>query len=387
MTTRTWIPFFRPWIEPDDVEAVAEALRSGWLTTGPRAKEFERAFAERVGARRAIAVNSCTSGLHAGLVALGAGPGTEVVTSPYTFVATVETIVLAGARPVLVDVEPDTLNVDPRAVELALGPRTRAVVPVDFAGHPCDLDAIGAAAHAHGARVLEDAAHAFPAAWRGRPIGSVSDLTAFSFYATKNLTTGEGGMLTTDDDALADRLERLVLHGMSRDAWKRYGPDGSWYYEVTEHGFKYNLPDLLATLGLTQLAKIDRMTERRREIVARYRAALGAEEAFELPRSRPEVEHAWHLFVLRLRDGVLRIDRDAFVREMGARGIGCSVHFIPVHLHPYYRDALGHRPEDFPVALREYRRALSLPLFPAMTDDEVESVIEAASDLARTHRR
>ena len=387
-TTRTdYLPFFRPLIEEDDVSAMVHALRSGWLTTGPRTKEFERTFAAAVGSPRAVAVNSCTSGLHAGLVALGVKPGDEVVTTPYTFVASVETILLAGARPVLVDVEPDTLNLDPARLAPALTPRTRCIVPVHIAGHPCEMDAIHDVARGAGIPVMEDAAHAFPAAYRGKSVGTISDLTVFSFYATKNLTTGEGGMITTADDELADRLEKLILHGMSRGAWKRYGQEGSWFYEVTEHGFKYNLSDLLATLGLSQLAKMDRMMARRRDIVARYRRDLGGEPAFQVPEARPHVESAWHLFVLRLNPGVLRIDRDAFIQEMAARQVGCSVHFIPVHLHPYYRDALHASPGDYPVALREYSRALSLPLFPAMTDGDVDSVIEAALDVARIHRR
>jgi dTDP-4-amino-4,6-dideoxygalactose transaminase len=384
---RDFLPFFRPMIDDDDIRSVTESLRSGWLTTGPRTKELERRFGDIVGAPRSIAVNSCTSGLHVALSALGVGPGDEVVTTPYTFVATVEAILLVGALPVLVDVEPRRLNIDPERIAGAVGPKTRCILPVHMAGHPCDMDPILEIARGAGASVVEDAAHAFPAAYRGTTIGTLGDATVFSFYATKNLTAGEGGMITTRDGELADRIESLILHGMSRDAWKRYSEDGSWRYEVTLQGFKYNQSDILSSLALSQLAKIDMMCERRRRIVELYREGLGGQEAFDLPDAADHVEHAWHLFLLRLRPGVLRIDRAEFIREMRQRNVGCSVHFIPVHLHPFYRQRLGLAPEDLPVAVREYQRCLSLPLFPAMTDDDAVSVVEACLDIAERHRR
>jgi dTDP-4-amino-4,6-dideoxygalactose transaminase len=374
-------------VEEADIQGVVETLRSGWLTTGPRAKAFEKAFAEYIGAPRAVAVNSCTAGLHVALAALGMNPGDEVVTTPYTFVATVETIMASGARPVLVDVEPGSLNIDPSLIEAALGPRTRAIVPVHFAGHPCDMDPILDLARSRGLRVIEDAAHSLPASYKGRTIGTIGDCTAFSFYATKNLTTGEGGMVTTADAELEARMRRLALHGMSGDAWKRYSKGGSWYYEVLDLGFKYNMTDIQASLGLTQLPRLDAYTERRDALVARYRAGLAGVAEIELPQDPAYGKHAWHLFVIRLRPEMLRIDRGDFIRKLGEMQIGTSVHFIPVPLHPYYRKALDYSPGDLPVAVSNYERAISLPLYPRMTDEDVDYVAEVVSWIAETHRR
>jgi len=287
---------------------------------------------------------------------------------------------------VLVDVEPDTLNIDPRQIAAAVTPRTRAILPVHYAGHPADLDGIEAVAHPHGLTVVEDAAHAIPARYKGRFIGSGTNPVAFSFYATKNLTTAEGGMLT-GEGAFLDRARVLSLHGMSRDAWKRYDQGGSWRYEVLLPGFKYNMTDIQAAIGLCQLRKQDAFQRRRREIVARYTAAFAAEESLEPPVARAEVEPAWHLYVLRLRPQALRIGRDRFIEELTARNIGTSVHFIPVHLHPYYRDKYGYAPDAFPIAHDNYCRLLSLPLHPGLSDRDVTDVIEAVLDVARTHRR
>jgi len=382
----TFLPFHVPSIDESDVQGVAETLRGGWLTTGPKAKQFEERFAAAVGSPRAVAVNSCTAGLHVALAALDLGPDDEVITTPYTFIATAEAILLAGARPVLVDVEPGSLNIDPVLIEAALTPRTRAIVPVHFAGHPCDMDPILELARARSLRVIEDAAHALPAAYRGRTIGTLGDCTVFSFYATKNLTTGEGGMITTADPDLEDRMRRLALHGMSRDAWKRYAQGGSWYYEILDLGFKYNMPDIQASLGLTQLPRLEGYALRRQEIVDRYRRALGDVEELELPEPPRDGRHAWHLFVLRLRPERLRIGRDEFIRKLTEMQIGVSVHFIPVPLHPYYR-GLGYSPSDVPVAVSNYERAISLPLYPRMTDQDVDYVSEVVGWIAEKHRR
>ena len=303
-----------------------------------------------------------------------------------TFVASVNVIEHVGARPVLADVEPDTLNIDPVHVEAAISPRTRALLPVHYAGHPADLDALGTLADRHRLIVLEDAAHALPAAARGRRIGSGPNPVAFSFYATKNLTTAEGGMLTGDPEFLA-RARMVSLHGMNREASTRYQQGGSWFYEVMLPGFKYNMTDIQAALGIWQLRKLARHQERRRAVVAQYDNAFGDDPALELPVTRPEVEHAWHLYVLRLRPEVLRIDRDRFIRELADRNIGSSVHFIPVHLHPYYRDRYAYAAERFPVAYENYQRMLSLPLNPRLTDHDVADVIEAVLDVARRFRR
>ena len=375
-----FLPFSPPSISELEIEAVVETLRSGWITTGPKTREFEREFAAAFQSPAALALNSCTAGLHTALVALGVGPGDEVITTTMTFAASVNVIEHVGATPVLVDIEPDTLNLDPRCVERAISPRTRAILPVHFAGHPVDLDAIESLAESHGLAVVEDAAHAVGAEYRGRPIGSGTNPTAFSFYATKNMTTGEGGMLTASEE-LIDRARIISLHGMSREAWQRYQRGGSWRYDVVLPGFKYNMTDIQAALGLCQLRRLAQFQERRRQIADAYTAAFQELDALELPVSRHDVTHAWHLYVIRLKEGALAIDRDRFVGELTERKIGTSVHFIPIHLHPYYRDKYGFEPTDFPVALDSFQRMLSLPLNPAMTDQDVADVIEAVRDV------
>lgn len=383
---KTFLPFSPPMIGEEEIAEVVDTLRSDWITTGPKTKRFEEEFASYLGAPAALALNSCTAALHTALVTLGVGPGDEVITTPMTFAASVNVIEHVGARPVLVDVEPDTLNIDPLQIERALTPRTRAILPVHYAGHPVDLDAIFELARPRGIIVLEDAAHALPASYKGRRIGSSGNPVAFSFYATKNLTTAEGGMLTGDPEFI-ERARVLSLHGMSRDAWKRYDKGGSWYYEVVAPGFKYNMTDIQASLGLWQLRKLEAFQRRRREVVKKYNEAFQQVEALETPVERPEVEHAWHLYVLRLRLEALRIDRNRFIDELKARNIGTSVHFIPIHLHPYYRDKYGYKPEDFPVAYANYQRMLSLPLNPRLTDEDVADVIEAVLDVVRVYQR
>jgi dTDP-4-amino-4,6-dideoxygalactose transaminase len=381
-----FLPFAPPSIGEEEIAEVVDTLRSGWITTGPKTKRFEGDFAAYLGAPAALAVNSCTAALHTALVTLGVGPGDEVITTPLTFAASVNVIEHVGARPILVDVEPDTLNISPSAVAAAVTPRTRALLPVHYAGHPVDLDPLLELAAEHALAVVEDAAHALPARYRGRRIGAGANPVAFSFYATKNLTTGEGGMLTGDPDFLA-RARMISLHGMSRDGWKRYEKGGSWYYDVLFPGFKYNMTDIQAALGLWQLKKLERFQARRREVVAAYHAAFGDDPAFELPVTRPDVEHAWHLYVLRLRLETLRIDRDRFIEELKARNIGTSVHFIPIHLHPYYRQRYGFKPEAFPVAKDNFERMVSLPLSPKLNDQDVTDVVDAVRDIAARFRR
>ena len=383
---KIFLKFYQPSIGEKEISEVVDTLRSDWITTGPKTKSFEKEFAAYLGAPGALALNSCTAGLHTTLVALGIGPGDEVITTSLTFAATVNVIEHVGARPVLVDVEPDTLNIDPRRIEEAVTACTKAIIPVHYSGHPVDLDPIYALAEVKGLAVIEDAAHALPARYKGRFIGSGTNPTAFSFYATKNLTTTEGGMLTGVPEFL-EQARVVGLHGMSRDAWERNDKDGSWFYEVVLPGFKYNMTDIQASLGLWQLKKLNGFQARRREIVRIYNEAFGAEEALELPVERPEVEHAWHLYVLRLREGVLRIERDRFIEELKARNIGTSVHFIPVHIHPYYRNKYGLRPEDFPLAYSNYRRILSLPLNNRLDDRDVADVIEAVLNVVKVFKR
>ena len=384
---QAFLPFHRPCIDQEEIDAVVETLRSGWLTMGPKTRAFEAGFAAAVDASHAVAVSSATAGLHLGLDALGIGPGDEVLVPTLTFASTAATVIHTGARPLLVDCEPDTLNLSVADAARKWTARTKAIIPVHFAGHPCDMDAILALAREHGAPVMEDAAHALPARYRGRSVGTLGDLTVFSFYATKNLTTGEGGMVTTGDEALADRMRTRRLHGMTRDAWKRYTKDGSWRYDVAYPGFKYNMTDLNAALGLVQLKRLPAMQAARRRLVARYRESLAGIEAIELPTCQPDVEHAWHLFVVRIRREQLRLDRDAIIAELTAEGIGTSVHFIPLHEHSYYRDVLGMRADQLPHATTEWQRIISLPLFPGMTDDDVDRVGATLRGIVRRSRR
>jgi dTDP-4-amino-4,6-dideoxygalactose transaminase len=382
---RDFLPFSPPLIGEEEIAEVVDTLRSGWITTGPKTKRFEGEFVRAVQAPAALALNSGTAALHTALVCLGIGPGDEVVTSSLTFAATANVIEHVGARPVLVDVEPDTLNIDPAGVEAAITSRTKAIMPVHYAGHPADLDPIQALAETHGLQLVEDAAHALSASYKGRTIGSHGHPAAFSFQAVKNLTTGEGGMLTGPPE-LIERARILALHGMSRDAWNRYAKGGTWAYEIVLPGFKSNMTDIQASLGLHQLARLPWVQARRQEIVSAYQQGFGDCEALELPVKRPEVEHAWHLYVLRLRDGALRLDRDGFIEQLKAYNIGASVHYTPVHMHPYYRNKYGYAAEDLPVSCGAFRRMLSLPLSAKMTDADVADVIEAVRDLVRRFR-
>jgi dTDP-4-amino-4,6-dideoxygalactose transaminase len=382
-----WLPFHRPAIDEDDVAGVVATLRSGWVTTGPTTHRFEQAFATALGVREALALSSATAALHLGLRVLGIQPGDDVIVPAYTFTASAEAVLYVGARPVLADVDPETGNLRAEDVLRVLTPRTRAIMPVHVGGLACDMDPILAVAHGAGAVVVEDAAHALPAAYHGRPLGTLGDAGAFSFYATKNMTTGEGGMLLLRDPAAAERARLLALHGMSRDAWKRYTSAGTWRYDVVACGHKYNLTDIAASLGLTQLAKLPAFHARRRALVARYDAGLRGLDAIVTPARPAYADHAWHLYVVRLRPGTLAIGRDAFIEELRVRNIGTSVHFIPLHLHFYYQQVWGYRPGAFPNAEAAFARAISLPLYPGMSDDDVDDVVAAVADVAARYAR
>lgn len=382
----TFLTFSPPYISREEINEVVDTLSSDWITTGPKTKKFETEIATFLGAESALALNSCTAGLHLALVVLGIGSGDEVITTPMTFCSTVNVIEHIGARPVLVDVEPETLNISPFSIENAITPRTRAVIPVHYTGHPCEMDVIMKIAREHQLFVIEDAAHALSAHYKGKVVGTIGDLTAFSFYATKNLTTAEGGMLTGDQE-LIEKARSLSLHGMNRDAWKRYDKGGSWYYEVDAPGFKYNMTDIQASIGLQQLKKLDVFQERRHEIVKRYNEAFVSCPCLQIPVHRPYVEHAWHLYSLRLNLETLKIDRDQFIDEMKERNIGTSVHFIPIHLHPYYRRKYGYQPEDFPVAYSNFLRLVSLPLYPRMSNKDVDDVIGAVLNVVERYKR
>jgi dTDP-4-amino-4,6-dideoxygalactose transaminase len=389
----TFLNFAPPLITDADIDEVVRTLKSGWITTGPQAEQFESKFAQYVGAPGALAVNSATAAMHIALASLGIGEGDAVVSTTMTFVSTIHVIEHQRARPVLVDVEPDTLNIDPDQVEAAIrrDGHVRAILPVHLYGHPAEMDAIYDIARRHEVAVIEDAAHALPARYRERMIGAppkdfdFPNMVAFSFYATKNLTTGEGGMLTGPREII-DRARVWSLHGMSRDAFKRYTSEGSWRYDVELPGFKYNMPDIQAALGLHQLERLDQMQSRRLAIVDQYDETLGKLDAFELPVERPGVESAWHLYVLRLRLEALKIDRAEFIKQLRARNIGASVHFIPIHEHSYYQERYQLRRWDFPVAQHAFERLVSLPLSPAHSDQDIADVIEAVTDITRRNR-
>ena len=382
-----WLPFHRPSLGDDDIAGVVRTLRSGWVTTGPTTRRFEERFARAVGAKHAVAVSSGTAALHLALRVLGVQPGDDVVVPTYTFTATAEVVTYLGARPVLADVDPDTGNLGAEDVAAVLTPKVRAVVPVHLGGLPCEMGPIRELADGADFRILEDAAHAFPAREGRHAVGTLGDAAAFSFYATKNITTGEGGMLTLGDDAAADQARILALHGISRDAWLRYTATGSWRYEILASGYKYNLTDIAASLGLTQLAKVRAFHAQRRRLAARYTRALANLDAVVTPATRRGTEHAWHLYVVRVRPEILRIGRDAIIDELRHRNIGTSVHFIPLHLHPYYQQVWGYRPGQFPRAESLFDHAISLPLYPAMSVADVDDVVTALTDVVRRHRR
>jgi len=382
-----FLPFHRPLIDEGDERAVLEVLRSGWITTGPRTKQFEKTLAAYVGSTHAVGVNSCTAALSLALEAAGVGPGDEVITSPITFASTANVIVHRGAKPVFVDVEPSTLNLDAARLEAAITPRTRAIIPVDFAGHPADLDDIMAIARRHSLVVIEDAAHAIGAEYRGRRVGSVADMTAFSFYATKNITCGEGGALTTNNGAWADRIGIMALHGISRDAWKRYSAEGYQHWDIIYPGHKFNMFDLQGALIESQLAKIDAFYARRVALKARLDAGLREIPELGFPTEKPGIKHAYHLYPIIVRTEALTADRDRVMNAIQGENVGVGVHFRAVHLQPYYVETFGFRRGDFPHAEYYSDRTISLPLYPRMLDRDADDVVEAVRTVIARFRR
>ncbi len=369
--------FGSPDIREAEIAEVEATLRSGWLGTGPRVAAFEEAFREYIGVRYAMALNSCTAGLHLSMIAVGVKPGDEVITTPMTFASTANVIVHVGAKPVFVDCDRDTLCIDPDLVEEKITSRTKAILPVHFAGRPADMTRITGIASRHGLKVVEDAAHAIEAVHRGRKIGTIGDCTAFSFYVTKNVVTGEGGMVTTDSQEIADWIKIAGLHGLSRDAWKRYSDEGFKHYEVVFAGFKYNMMDIQAALGIHQLRRVEENLKRREQIWRRYVEAF-SDLPLRIPPEPPEGDrHARHLFVILLELEQLKITRDQVMQALHAEGIGTGVHYRPIHLHPYYRERFGHKPGEFPNAEWVGERTISLPFSTKLTDQDVEDVIEA----------
>jgi dTDP-4-amino-4,6-dideoxygalactose transaminase len=380
------VPFHRASVGEEEAQAVSEVIRSGWLTMGPKTFEFEKEFAKYVGAEHAIAVSTGTAALHLSLEAAGVRAGDEVLLPTTTFTATAEAVTYLGARPVLVDIDPVTMNIDPEDAARRITQKTKAIIPVHLGGQPCDMDEIDALSKMHHLRVIEDAAHALPSEYKEKRVGQISEFTCFSFYATKTLSTGEGGMVTTANPEVAERMRLMRLHGIERDAWKRYRADGSWFYEVLEAGFKYNLTDFQSAIGLVQLAKCDAMRRAREGIARRYSHAFSSREELIIPTVQQDRSTSWHLYILRLRLERLNKNRNGFIEALHRCGVVCSVHFIPLHLQPYYRRAYGYQPGDLPSAEREYLSCLSLPIYPGMTETEINHVISTVLDTAAESR-
>jgi dTDP-4-amino-4,6-dideoxygalactose transaminase len=382
-----FLPFYVPEIGEDEIESVIDTLRSGWLTTGPKVKQFEEEFAKSIGAGHAVAVNSGTAALHLALEAVEIHEGDEVIMPTMTFAATAEVVLYFKAKPVLVDCRPDTLNLDPDQLEKAITSKTRAIIPVHMGGQPCEMDRIQQIAQHYNLKVIEDAAHALPARYRGKTVGTIGDITCFSFYATKTITTGEGGMATTDNPEWGERMRIMSLHGISKDAWKRYTSEGSWYYEILYPGYKYNLTDIAAAIGIEQLKKCHRFWEIRQRYAGLYSQGFQDIPAITVPAVAQDVQHAWHLYIIQLELEQLRIGRSEFIEFLKAEHIGTSVHFIPLHLHPYYRQTFHYRPEDFPTANAVFKRIISLPIYPSMTEADVQRVCGAVGKIVGQYRR
>jgi dTDP-4-amino-4,6-dideoxygalactose transaminase len=370
------IPLCRPWIGEAEIEAVVEVLKSGWLSTGPKTAEFERRFAEYIGVKHALAVSSCTAGLHLALVAAGIGPGDEVITTPYTFTATSEAIAYTGARPVFADIDASTLNILPEDIEKRVTKAAKAIIPVHIAGLPCEQESIIQIANRHNLCIIDDTAHAVSAEYKGAKVGAIADMSSFSFYATKNLTTAEGGMVTTDNDDFADKIRLIRYHARDKDAWARQQSKNRWYYDVVAQGYKYNMTDIQAVLGLCQLAKIEEQYKRRRKVVDKYNEAFKEMPEIVIPRDIEDGKHAWHLYIIQLNTERLNITRDEFIAAMLEENVECGVHYIPLHFHTFYQQKYGYERGDFPNAEMAYERVVTLPLHPNLTEDDVHYVIE-----------
>lgn len=382
-----FLPYGLPLIEEDEINEVVDSLKSGWLSTGPKTREFEKRFAEYVGAKYAIAMNSATAALHLALVAAGVGPGDEVITTPMTFCASANTIVHMGAKPVFVDVDPKTHCIDPSKIEEKITSKTKAIVPVHYAGHSCDMDEIMRIAKKHNLFVSEDGAHAIYTKYKDKMVGSIGDCTSFSFYATKNICTGEGGILTTNRDDIAQKLREISLHGMTKAAWNRYGKGGSWRYDVEYPGYKYNMTDMQASLGLHQLEKLERMQNKREEIAEKYNNAFAKMNEVTTPHVASYTRHAWHLYIIQLEIDKLKIDRDEFIEKLKEYNIGVSVHFIPVHYMSFYKNTYGYKAGDFPVVEEYFEKIISLPLYPKMSDEDVQYVIDVVKKIVEENKK
>ncbi|MCL4493218.1 MAG: DegT/DnrJ/EryC1/StrS aminotransferase family protein [Firmicutes bacterium] len=379
-----FLPYNLPDLGAEEEEAVIQVLRSGWISRGPLTQQFEMALSRELEGKAVLALSSCTAGMHLALLAQGIGPGDEVITTPLTFAASVNVIIHVGATPVLVDVEEDTGNIDFAQVEQAITEKTKAILPVHYAGHAVDMEHLNRLRDRYHLIIVEDAAHAIASVYRGRRIGTFGNVTSFSFYATKNLTTGEGGAVVVPDPDLAEKIRVLSLHGMSAHAWNRYGEKGSWGYTIEAPGFKYNMTDLQAALGLVQLRKLERMQERRRQIARQFAQAFGDLPVI-LPVEREYAQHAWHLYPLRLQTEYLTISREEFIDQLTLRNIGASVHFIPISHHPYFQQRYGWKRGQFPKTERFFGQEVSLPLYPSMTDQDVHDVVANVREIVLSH--
>ena len=382
-----FLPYCRPYFDDEELNRVADVLKSGWWTKGSVTREFEKVFAEYVGAKYAVAVNSCTAAMHIALVAKGIGEGDEVISTPMTFCSTINTIVHTGAKPVLVDIDSKTGLIDVDKIEAAITEKTKAIVPVHYAGQSCDMDKINAIAEKYGLFVLEDCAHALSTEYKGRKIGSMGNACAYSFYVTKNISTAEGGMLTTDDEELYEKASVLSLHGMSKNAWSRYGTKGDWKYEVCDPGFKYNLTDIAAALGIAQMNKLDEMQAIRTLYAEMYNKAFDEIDGITYLKDNGLGKNSAHLYVIQIDKDKFNIDRDAFIELLKDYNIGTSVHFIPICMHPYYINNFGYKKGDFPATEKMFEGIISLPLYPSMSREDVMYVIEAVREIAREHAK
>jgi perosamine synthetase len=385
---KDFLPFALSDVGDEEIEEVVQVLKSGWITTGPKVKEFEDNFARFIGSKHAVAVNSGTAALHLALEAIGLKEGDQVIMPPLTFAATAEVVCYFGAKPVFVDIDERTMNLDPQKVEeyleLRNSEKVKAIIPVHYGGLPCKMAEMMQIAQRFALKIIEDAAHALPVKYQGRMIGTIGHATCFSFYATKPITTAEGGMLTTNDYTIAERTRMMRLHGMSKDAWMRYTAEGSWYYEIVSPGFKYNLTDIAAAMGLVQLKRVYEMMEKRRQIAYRYNDAFKDLPEIETPYTTED--HAWHLYVIRLRKERLEIDRNQFIEHLRMKGVGTSVHFIPLHTHPYYRNKYHYQPEDYPISNQVSKQIVSLPIYSKMSFDDVYRVVDAVKEVIEKNR-
>ncbi len=380
---KAFIPFHRPYISDDEIAEVTEAIRSGWWTTGPKTLKFENEFKAYIGTSNAVAVSSWTAAAHLALEAIGLKAGDEVIVPAMTFTACAEIVCYFNAKPVIVDIQRDTYNIDPEEIERHITKNTKAIIPVHYGGHPCDMDEIIDIAKRHNLHIIEDAAHALPSFYKGKIVGTLSDVTCFSFYATKTLATGEGGMICTENEEIAKRCSIMRLHGINSDAWKRYTEEGSWYYEVIAPGYKYNFTDIQAGLGLAQLKKVDEMHKKRKEIFDLYNEGFKNNELLKLYRIKEDRVSSYHLYPVELNVKRLKISRSKFIEELKETGIGVSVHFIPLYHHPYYQKTFNLKIEDYPVSELVYPEIITLPIWPGMKISQIEQVIDKVNSLMK----